>query len=71
MNFYLLNFFANFACFATVALAASLVLGAANVIPNMIKECTADYPNIKVVMGEPLGVDPRLADILVDRITGQ
>ncbi len=38
-------------------------------IPNMIKECTAGYPNIQVVMGEPLGVDPRLADILVDRIS--
>ena len=39
-------------------------------IPNMIKECTADYPHINVVMGQPLGVDPRLAEILVDRITG-
>ena len=37
-------------------------------IPKMIKECTADYPHINVVMGEPLGVDSRLADILVDRI---
>jgi len=39
-------------------------------IPNMIAECTAGYPNVKVVMGEALGVDPRLADILVDRIKG-
>ncbi len=39
-------------------------------IPRMIKECTAGYPNIRVVVGEPLGVDPRLADMLVDRIKG-
>jgi sirohydrochlorin ferrochelatase len=39
-------------------------------IPKIIKECVVDYPNVKVVMGEPLGVDARLADILIDRISG-
>ena len=39
-------------------------------IPNIIKECMIDHPNVKVVMGEPLGIDVRLADILIDRIKG-
>ena len=37
-------------------------------IPNMIAECAANFPDIKFTMGEPLGIDERLADILVDRI---
>ena len=39
-------------------------------IPNMVAECAASFPGIKITMGEPLGVDERLADILVDRIKG-
>ena len=37
-------------------------------IPNMVAECAANYPDVKVTMGEPFGVDERLADILADRI---
>ena len=37
-------------------------------IPQMVAECAIDYPGIRIVMGEPLGVDERMADILVDRI---
>ena len=37
-------------------------------IPNTVAECAACFPGIKITMGEPLGVDERLADILVDRI---
>ena len=39
-------------------------------IPNMVAECAASFPGIKITMGKPLGVDERLADILVDRIKG-
>ena len=39
-------------------------------IPNIFKKCMADHPNIGIVMGEPLGADARLADILIDRIQG-
>ena len=39
-------------------------------IPNMVAECAASFPNIKITMGQPLGVDRRLAEILVDRIKG-
>jgi len=39
-------------------------------IPNIVAECTVSYPDIKITMGEPLGVDERLSDILVDRIKG-
>ena len=38
-------------------------------IPDMAAECARLYPDIKITMGEPLGVDERLADILVDRMT--
>jgi len=37
-------------------------------IPEMATRCAAGFPNIKIVMGKPLGVDERLADIVVDRI---
>jgi len=37
-------------------------------IPNMAAECAAKIANIKIEMGEPLGIDKRLADILIDRI---
>lgn len=37
-------------------------------IPTMIRECMASHPEINVTMGAPLGDDPRLADILIDRI---
>lgn len=39
-------------------------------IPEMIRRCTEEFPHVKVEMGEPLGVDRRLAEILVDRIKG-
>ncbi|MDR1492109.1 MAG: CbiX/SirB N-terminal domain-containing protein, partial [Planctomycetaceae bacterium] len=39
-------------------------------IPNMINQCLAHYPEIKIVMGESLGIDQRLADVLADRIRG-
>lgn len=37
-------------------------------IPNEINEALVDFPNIKVTMGKTLGADPRLAEILADRI---
>ena len=37
-------------------------------IPEMVAKCAAGFPDIKITMGEPLGVDERLADIIVDRI---
>jgi sirohydrochlorin ferrochelatase len=37
-------------------------------IPQMGAACAASFPGVKITMGEPLGVDERLADILVDRI---
>ena len=37
-------------------------------IPNMVAVCAAHFPYIKITMGEPLGADERLADILIDRI---
>lgn len=37
-------------------------------IPNEIDEILKSYPGITVEMGNTLGVDERLADILVDRI---
>lgn len=39
-------------------------------IPNEIGEWLKDNEGITVTMGETLGADPRLADILVDRILG-
>ena len=37
-------------------------------IPDMVTACAANFPGITITMGEPLGVDERLANILVDRI---
>lgn len=39
-------------------------------IPEEIQEALKDYPGVTVEMGETLGVDERLADILADRIRG-
>ena len=39
-------------------------------IPSLAATCAASFPDIKITMGEPLGADERLADILVDRIKG-
>ncbi len=39
-------------------------------IPNEIAECLKAYPGVTVEMGKTLGVDERLAEILVDRIEG-
>ncbi|MCL1929110.1 MAG: CbiX/SirB N-terminal domain-containing protein [Treponema sp.] len=38
-------------------------------IPRMADQCAQNFPGIKITMGEPFGVDQRLADILVDRIS--
>lgn len=37
-------------------------------IPKEIEEYIADKPGIKISMGDTLGEDPRLSEILVDRI---
>lgn len=37
-------------------------------IPKEIEDYLTDKPNVKITMGETLGDDPRLADILADRI---
>ncbi len=39
-------------------------------IPQELEEILKNYPGVKVEMGNTLGVDERLADILVDRING-
>lgn len=39
-------------------------------IPEEIEKFTASNKDVKVTMGKILGVDERLADILVDRIVG-
>jgi sirohydrochlorin ferrochelatase len=40
-------------------------------IPSLVAGCAADYPDIKIAIGEPFGIDERLADIIVDKITGE
>ena len=37
-------------------------------IPNLVAECAAVYPGVKITMAEPLGLDMRLAEIIIDRI---
>ena len=37
-------------------------------IPELIARCAEDYPDIAFSQGETLGVDERLADVLVERI---
>ena len=37
-------------------------------LPRIMAQCAADFPEITITMGEHLGLDERLADILVDRI---
>ena len=37
-------------------------------IPKMVAGCAANYPGVKITMGEPLGADERIAGIIVDRI---
>ena len=37
-------------------------------IPHILEEYKAAHPNIKLKMSSPLGEDPRLADILADKI---
>ncbi|MDR2956978.1 MAG: CbiX/SirB N-terminal domain-containing protein [Coriobacteriales bacterium] len=39
-------------------------------IPQLIAELAEQYPDISFTIGQTLGVDERLADILVDRIKG-
>ena len=38
-------------------------------IPEIVAGCAANYPGVTITIGEPLGIDERLADIVVDRIT--
>lgn len=38
-------------------------------IPKEIEEYLVNKPNVKITMGNTLGADSRLADILVDRIS--
>jgi sirohydrochlorin ferrochelatase len=40
-------------------------------IPEMVAGCAANFPDIKVAMCDPFGVDERLADIITDRIRGR
>ncbi len=42
-----------------------------NELPLKVNRFMADYPEIKVVYRESLGVDRRLAEIIVDRIYGK
>jgi len=37
-------------------------------IPALVAGCAAQHRGIRITMGAPLGVDERLADILIDRI---
>ncbi|MCL1983756.1 MAG: CbiX/SirB N-terminal domain-containing protein [Clostridiales bacterium] len=37
-------------------------------LPQLAAECAAGFPGVKIEIGEPLGLDMRLADILADRI---
>ena len=37
-------------------------------IPEMVARCAANYRDVTITMGEPLGIDGRLADIIVERI---
>jgi len=37
-------------------------------MPYMIVQCAHKFPDIQITIGEALGIDRRLADILVDRI---
>lgn len=38
-------------------------------IPKEIEEYLVNKPNVKITMGNTLGADPRMADILADRIS--
>ena len=40
-------------------------------IPAEIEQFSAKYPNVKITLGETLGADKRLANIVVDRIKQQ
>ncbi|MCL1836033.1 MAG: CbiX/SirB N-terminal domain-containing protein [Treponema sp.] len=37
-------------------------------LPYMVAQCAPKFPEIQITIGEVLGIDQRLADILVDRI---
>ena len=39
-------------------------------IPRLVAKYSESFPQLKITMGEHLGVDERLADVLVDRIGG-
>jgi sirohydrochlorin ferrochelatase len=38
-------------------------------IPQELAALSHKYPGLTLVLGDPLGADPRLADIVVDRVT--
>ena len=37
-------------------------------IPEMVAELTKDYPEIQISMTDSLGADPRLAEIVIEKI---
>jgi precorrin-8X/cobalt-precorrin-8 methylmutase len=37
-------------------------------VPRMMQDCVRDYPEVKLVLGKPLGFDPLLVDLLGKRI---
>ena len=37
-------------------------------IPNLVAACAEKYPSVRIAMGEPIGADRRLAQIVADRI---
>ena len=37
-------------------------------IPHLVAACASSFPGVEITMGEPLGADVRLADIVADRI---
>ena len=39
-------------------------------IPKALEEYSSAHPETKIIMGQPLGEDGRLAEILADRIKG-
>ena len=39
-------------------------------IPKLIETCRLTHPEVSIELGETLGADPRLADLLVERIQG-
>ena len=36
-------------------------------IPNMVAECAANYPGVRFRVTEPLGVDKKIAEVVLER----